>query len=731
MGALVIGGLLSVAVAAQPVVYRDLPGASVGGDPAEQARSLLRQHEERLGLSAEDLEVRRVRHWRDRAIVHLDQLHEGVVVQGAGAVLRLGPSGELDLLTTSWQPRLAVSGEPTIPAAQARERALNAVGEGRVRRAELRVRALGPAGRLVWQVELVGQPLGWWQVELDAHSGELLGVRDLRAHAQGRVYLRNLDPADLGEAELTGLSADATALGSSDVAVSSIVFEEGVQTEAQLAVVEPGADFLFDPEEQEEDPFAEVNAYHHISEAVDYFRAVHGHVFPGRTTALTSYRDSADGVYDNAFFQFSFEGHYLLTFGEGSVYDFAHDPDVVVHEFSHGVVDEVLPLLGLVGYPVHLDAFGMHPGPGGLVEGMPDYFASTLHDDPEMATSLSGPGPMRDLDNDLSCPADIFGEAHEDGRIAGGAAWDLREIVGAEVADVIVYGTLGSLSGAPTFEEFSTVLLESTEVLVGDGLVSSAQLEEVEAALEQRGMLDCGRSVPSEGEPVEQVWFGADLIDYSFCDFFEIFGIQLAPPFQVSASAPAGAEVTGLEIDVQLEPELADFSDEDLDWRVFVKRGEMVEYEVEALDLGGGLAFDIPQGGLVYDLEIEAEGDSVQLSLGPEDLQLEGGETYYVGLLGANCRTATAITTVELVYEPVDTGGPADTGDSVDSEAPKPTDSASPADSGQKPAGGCGCDGGAGGAGLALWWLGLAALRRQSRSDKAVEGSAAGGCGGS
>ncbi len=541
-----------VAVEGSSRLATELAEGPYPGAPAEVATAFVAEHGAALGLSPTQLRVEREATWRGRTAVHLVQLHGGVPVQGGGAVIRTAADGRVGFASATWIDGLTVDPTPSVAAERAAALALAELPGARAHDPELVVRKLGRGGRLVWTVELFAEPTGWWRAEVDAHSGELLLVRDLRAGVDGRAYAHNLDAADLATVPLDGLDGSSTSMTSGVAVVQTTTFVDGGQEMVQLATSEPGGDFLFDPDGTVEDPFAEVNVYHHIAGISAYFEAVHGHDTPGQTSAVVSYRDEEGTIYDNAYFQYGFDGRYSLTFGEGSAYDFGHDPDVVVHEFSHGVVDDIMPLLQYIGYPINLDAFGMHAAPGGLVEGMPDYWAATFHDDPNMATAIVGIGPLRDLENDLKCPGDVFGEAHEDGKIAGGAAWDARVVLGAEAADQLIFGTLQTLTGVPTFEEVSAAMLEVADDLVADGLTTEEDVAALEAKLVERGLTTCGRSVPATAEPVQMYWFGADLIDYSACSFLELFNVHIAPPFQLSVDSPEGAEVTALELSVDL-----------------------------------------------------------------------------------------------------------------------------------------------------------------------------------
>jgi MYXO-CTERM domain-containing protein len=97
--------------------------------------------------------------------------------------------------------------------------------------------------------------------------------------------------------------------------------------------------------------------------------------------------------------------------------------DVITHEFGHSVhANSIIPGVG---------AFEQ-----GLSEGIADYLASTIADDPGMGRGMFfSDQPLRDIDppdTEYKWPDDI-GEAHDTGRIISGALWDLRKALVAKL----------------------------------------------------------------------------------------------------------------------------------------------------------------------------------------------------------------------------------------------------------------------------------------------------------
>lgn len=183
----------------------------------------------------------------------------------------------------------------------------------------------------------------------------------------------------------------------------------------------------------------EVNMYYHTTLVHDYFKELD----PDFTAldyplpATVSYGDN----YENAFWNGS-----GIFFGEGgSMFrNFALFCDVIYHEYTHGVTDMIYPqgMLPYVGQS------------GAMDEAWSDYFACTITDEPLIGEGglYTNGQVMRNLDNSMVYPDHWVGEVHADGQIIGGAFWDLRELVGAAIADSILHFAKYSL--AETFEDY-------------------------------------------------------------------------------------------------------------------------------------------------------------------------------------------------------------------------------------------------------------------------------------
>ncbi len=124
------------------------------------------------------------------------------------------------------------------------------------------------------------------------------------------------------------------------------------------------------------------------------------------------------------------DGTNIYLFAAGGAYEStAVLSDVVYHEYTHSVVDHV--------YTTDLPYEGES---GALNEGWADYFACTVNNNSIVAEGfyVSSVNGFRNINNTYRYPVDIVGEVHDDSRIISGAMWDLREILGAELADELI-----------------------------------------------------------------------------------------------------------------------------------------------------------------------------------------------------------------------------------------------------------------------------------------------------
>jgi len=635
------------------VLARGFAVGPYAGTAEQAALAFMDQHGAGLGLPPVALEAARSSTWRDRTRVHLRQLHDGVPVAGAGAVVSLDDAQRAVMASAQLVPGLSVDSQPAISLEGAIVTATRALALplAAPARGQLWVLPDASGGRLVYRVQLwPDQPGAHWRATVDAHSGQLVTLRDMRQSAMAQVYEHNPINSGLVDVELPDL--DGVDYLMSDLAVVHTMVYDGANVAlSQTAVADEQGDFFYEPDDETDiydDPFAEVNAYWHVTDIKRWFADDHGHSWGGPVGLTVNYRDSANGRYDNAYFSKDFAGNYTIVLGQGTI-DLAYDADVIQHEFGHGIVDDLCDINAELDYPISFDQYGLHSAAHAVNEGMADYWSSTFQGDSKSAEyfgSAFGYDALRDLDNDRKTPDDLLGEAHEDGMIVGGTLWAVREVVGVPIADDIIYGALSSLSSAPTFLEYATAVDEHAAVAMADGDLTQDDLDAITAVFEDRGWYKSGRAIPIADGGMEQgLFLGADLlagyVGSSACTLARSFdgGLLFPLPFQFSFTVPTDVELEAVNIDFGLEkatiPNIID--DDDLEYSFFLRHGEMITFQEYNLYDLIGMDFTILTDVLDYDLMIDDQPDSVRLEVDDPDLPLVPGETYYFDLAGMNC----------------------------------------------------------------------------------------------
>gem|GEM_PF-3949573 len=169
----------------------------------------------------------------------------------------------------------------------------------------------------------------------------------------------------------------------------------------------------------------ESNVFYHVNKVHDFF--IKGSPFDITsmnypTTAFVQYPGTCNAFADGTnihFFGASIDCEATSLFS-----------DIIYHEYTHNVVDHV-----------YTTTLPYRSESGALNEGWADYFASTINGNPCMAEGFDG-DCMRNLTDIYRYPEDILGEVHDDSRIVAGASWDLRQALGAEIADALVINAM-------------------------------------------------------------------------------------------------------------------------------------------------------------------------------------------------------------------------------------------------------------------------------------------------
>ena len=261
-------------------------------------------------------------------------------------------------------------------------------------------------------------------------------------------------------------------------------------------------------------------------------------------------------------------------------------------------------------------------------------------------------GATRNLDNDHACPSHVIGEPHEDGKIVGGMAWEVRELLGKELADQVFYGALGQLNPTPSFQDFGQAVAQAVDELADDGEIDAGLADEVDGVLDERGLLLCGRSMALEDEVPQTVMLpGAQLIAEELCELARNMGAVFSTHYQYEVQIPPAEEGPVEAIELAFEFERVDgqqLGADDLLFHLYVREGEMVTYDFDYLNL---VVYELalPHAD-EYDLAFEEQDEALTLTLDVDgDLPLDYGETYFLGMTQMNCPNVHMTVTADVV----------------------------------------------------------------------------------
>ena len=688
------------------------------GAPLDLARHHLRSSSASLGLAGVVLQPRRALSADGFTTIRFQQRYGGLPVIRGAAAARVGPEGTVLLTMIDVARGLDVDTAPTVSARQAGHvvEALMARPLPSGVRQELVVIRDGRGGRLAWTFD-VPDPKGGKRYRVDAHRGRMLSIRPLAMRVLGRVYpihpLATPTPEDRELTDLTVSDPQRLAGWDGNLVVTRFVHGGGTDPDTLEDDLGPnvGEDFLYDPPADvtdDADPFAQVNAYYHLTRARDLF-AGFGVDMSGPTWKLVAAVNVLDTgqPFDGAFFSPGglgppWNSPNFIAFGQGHAADFAYDSDAFLHEFTHYVNYNAVNFnAGQFAF----DEQGLSPFSMAIDEGVADYFACSAAGDPILGeASLATIGKTRDIsDTSQRCPSDIGGEGHLDGVIIASLGWTLRDRFGREVADSLMWTAVTLLPYQATLGDFARGILERASELAGIGTLTSQDVDEVGELIRIRGLDDCDRAiqVPLGGSRKTLV-FGLDSVaEVLETTCGELLSLNESLPSLFQFHSKAGGADGGIRFDVDISPVAGGA----LDWSIYLRANQPVSFDV-------GEAVPVP---VVRDFDhavtnITIDSGSIVVD-GQSEPPFDPNATYYLVITHRNCPGVEAtISAAAIPPEELDAGTGGDSG----LDAGEGPNSASSGDV----AGGCGCQSGAkqtSGFSAVLLLLGLALLRRFPR----------------
>jgi MYXO-CTERM domain-containing protein len=522
----------------------------LAGDPTEAAWRFLEREALILGLTdaRATLRVEGTYEWSGWTAVRFRQVAFGRPVLGRGFVVLADDRGRVYQVAGSIVDVSTIAAGELLSLADAAAALRRVVSTAKVTMLEPVIFADGSTVRFAFRAEVEnGGPFERFEVMQDAISGMPLAARNMFKRAQANVYEINpLTTPTLTEVTLGGLVSTTELSG--DRADSYACSGGYCDSVIRRAVPDIDGNYFYTPVEPSlTDPFAEVQAYYETNKLNHYLEDNWGFLWEcGGSNVMTVAVNL--GIANAMFGDVNGDRCGDAILGEGSEVDFSYDSDVIFHEFGHGVFGQVSIVDGW-GF----DALGPDFTGGGLGEGTADYTAVTVNNDAHlgeyMATdpsAASGEVGLREADNTTTCPRNLVGEEHYDGKIWLGTLWEIRVALGAAKTDALMLATLMALSESAGFDEAGRGLISAATRLVGTGVLAAGDDTVVETITTGRGLPGCERIVdlydPVTGERFAGTAFSMGLDDMGG------WASEMASGIQFRIRTPVTAFRVSLEI---------------------------------------------------------------------------------------------------------------------------------------------------------------------------------------
>jgi Zn-dependent metalloprotease len=465
--------------------------SSINAANVEQAASaFLGEHSALLGVDPGNLRLTRATEVNGRWYVSYRQMKEGIDVLFSEIELRMFSNGNLTAFGADCYPAIDVPVIPSLTydaamslAAQGLESPVLS-GNGAMYILPI-VRDNGIDFRLVYEVFAeTANPPGNYIVLVDAHDGTLhwrhnrVRYTEVSGTVTGMVQL--VLPTDPFVEQ--GFGDEYVTIGGAQVRTDSLghyVRDITSSTTLTTSLAGPyvnvnrndGTDATFsapvDPGDTVDILWGDANSHPAERDGFYHTNIIHDFIttLDPSFTFINYSMPCAVNINDvcNAFWN----GFGINFFREGSgCPNTAQMPDVVYHEYGHGINDKLYQQLGQGNGMIN----------GAVHEGMADVAASVIVDDPRVGRGFFGPGTiLRNIDNTARYPENVSGDPHITGLILAGAFWDLRETTDLEtfryLSHFAKYGLPDDFDDGTAFSEWflETLIVDDDDGNLGNG----------------------------------------------------------------------------------------------------------------------------------------------------------------------------------------------------------------------------------------------------------------------
>jgi Zn-dependent metalloprotease len=497
-----------------------------GSDPARAARGHLRAHTARYGITApaRQLQVIEVLEKGSTATVRFAQRHRGLRVWGAQYLVHLRDSGsgyETESVNGHFFTDLDVDVRPRITSADAQALA---VSRSRIRahRVVRHGRTVLPKGRgvpvyhfTVWGDTVQRTPVKQ-EVFINSSTGAIaLSYNNLQTDAPvvGTGITAHGDSVPLhiydrgGVYEARDQSREMFAISGGEI------ITHNAQGEDVNAFIPADENVATDPDttfDEENTDSGVVDAHWGAGQVYEFYRQLGRNSIDGNGMDIVSVVNLSES--GGPFFNAAWTGSYMV-YGNpdpSQLHPLSADLDIVGHELTHGVTQ-------FSGDLVYLSQSGA------MNEAYSDYFGNAIDVDAS-GTAMSDPAagyvgedickvpepehwqcPLRDLNDGATTEDFIFylidldnGGVHLNSTIYGGALWDIREQLGASVADRVVYTALTEYTTPlDNFTDGRNSIIAAAQALG----YSPSQIQTITEAFDAKGIVEGWESVgPSDAD---------------------------------------------------------------------------------------------------------------------------------------------------------------------------------------------------------------------------------------
>lgn len=439
-------------------VIRGNSNKTYNGPPEQAARQFLRDNRNIFGMTAslQELSLKKIVNYKGTKSVKFSQNYENISVFTGGYSVLIDENNKITLANGHFFSDISISNLPQISEDEAITYLLISESlpypEYSLPEAELIVYPLDEEYKLAWKIELQYDFDKRFCGFINAIDGTEIDFFDMIPRSStGSANVYEIDPASGGIEPKTlyrMVTGTSYLIGNYVDVVST---EEGTRAYSRVR------NFSYQPSNYH---FNEANAYWHVDRiANDYFYDMLGYDMP----QIPVYIQGSGGVSPWDPFPYIRLGLTDTTSPFGVHYRaIVRKDDQIYHEYSHQVCWDI----GHEYYPTEVAS---------KAEGYADYFACSFTDDPiygewaayetdYMRTCDNNPNYFNYANfNNLDYNNYYNSGQHKNGMIWSGALWDMRDELGQEDADRIIFNGLVEVSGYSDFEEALEGIIDYAE----------------------------------------------------------------------------------------------------------------------------------------------------------------------------------------------------------------------------------------------------------------------------